>query len=82
MDFRASGNRFIPLLDQIFALLATPFPVPHPPSYQQLLRSYLAFINCYAGHYFLSIYLMNKLEEKKDRILLTFKQAEIGRYTY
>jgi hypothetical protein len=40
MDFRASGNRFIPLLDQIFALLATPFPVPHPPAYQRLLRSY------------------------------------------
>jgi hypothetical protein len=40
MDFRASGNRFIPLLDQIFALLTTPFPVPHPPAYQRLLRSY------------------------------------------
>jgi len=28
------------LLDQIFALLTTPFPVPHPPAYQRLLRSY------------------------------------------
>ena len=24
----------------IFALLTTPFPVPHPPAYQRLLRSY------------------------------------------
>ena len=40
-DFRASGNRFIPLLDHIFALLTTPFPVPHPPAYQRLLRSYI-----------------------------------------
>jgi hypothetical protein len=62
-----------------------------PKDHKRLTRLYLAnifewislaFINCYAGHYFLSIYLMNKLEEKKDRILLTFKQAEIGRYTY
>ena len=44
MDFRASGNRFIPLLDQIFALLTTPFTVPHPPAYQRLLRSYLRTI--------------------------------------
>ena len=46
MDFRASGNRFIPLLDQIFALLATPFPVPHPPAYQRLLRSYTIATLC------------------------------------
>jgi len=34
------GIRLITLLDQIFALLTTPFPVPRPPAYQRLLRSY------------------------------------------
>jgi len=38
--FELAGTRLIPLLDQIFALLTTPFPVTQLPPYQRLLRSY------------------------------------------
>jgi hypothetical protein len=61
------------LLDQIFALLTTPFPVPHPPAYQRLLRSYDYFsissqeINQLAN-YFYTLELMIRCKEAAVRV--------------